>query len=233
MIKKFLFCLIAVALIALAVSPVSAKENSLKKGAWAIQFEIDDDFQPRSFKGSMLSIKKHYSRKSAWRLGVSMMINVDDLSRTNQSVSMGRTRKSADQIDSDDFSLDLTFQYLYYPSPRKQMNVFFGIGPHIGYLFSRDDRIDYDIMYDTLIIYGESRNLYEYKSDKFVFGAAASMGVEWFFMKSASLMAEYGANLDFEFSSYDRKSETTDLDENHDRFRLFSTGVKFGLSVYF
>ena len=35
------------------------RENSLEPGSWSIQFQIDENFQLKSFSGSAGSVKRH------------------------------------------------------------------------------------------------------------------------------------------------------------------------------
>ena len=68
--------LVVPALVVLGVTPARSQEsaekefeNSLVKGAWALQFQVGSNFTLRSFQGDTFSIKKHTSDGKAWRGG--------------------------------------------------------------------------------------------------------------------------------------------------------------------
>lgn len=53
-------------------------KNSLLKGAWALQFQINNNFSVSSFQGSTLSAKRHFSNKKAMRFGVSLSGSISE-----------------------------------------------------------------------------------------------------------------------------------------------------------
>lgn len=60
MFRKTKFALVLFAFLAAITampSAASARENSLKKGKWALQFEIDRNLDLSGFQGNTLSIK--------------------------------------------------------------------------------------------------------------------------------------------------------------------------------
>lgn len=108
--------------------------NSLKAGSWALQFEINKDFKFDEFQGLLISTKHHFSNKRAVRFGLGINSDISDvvLSNTQRQADTLVSRDS-DQSDSSSFAFEIAAQYISYPSPTKQVNVFFGGGPHFRF----------------------------------------------------------------------------------------------------
>ncbi len=204
------------------------QKNSLVKGAWALQFEISGNFDLQSFQGSTISLKKHTSDGSAWRIGLDLRINLDDRERTSE-----RDGEVLSQYDygTNAESISLILQRVFYPSPMASVNLFWGFGPKAGF-----SHYNYTREVEAIIN----------KSGDEVFqwsvGFSGVIGIEWFPMKSISLLAEYGSVLQYEWTESKRKTlitrpgEGTVLSVDKDKvkaFSLTSSSVKFGLSVYF
>ena len=60
------------------IPTTQAKENSLKKGKWALQFEVNRNLDVRGFQGQTLSIKNHTADNRAYRLGITVALEVGD-----------------------------------------------------------------------------------------------------------------------------------------------------------
>jgi hypothetical protein len=213
------------------VSPkVQAKENSLKKGKWALQFQIEDDFSLRSFQGTNLSLKKQTSDRSAYRLGISVNFNFGDGSNEgiqNDSIS---AKHDTDQIGH---SFQFALQKIIYPNPTADINLFYGFGPAFGYSYSRSESND---------SYSSGSSRYSKSSNTgWSAGGSVVMGVEWFASKDFSLTGEYSNS--FSYSKSVGESETiyrqsgsvnqSKYKNDSEGFKISNTVVRLGLSVYF
>ena len=217
----------------------SAEENerkhSLNKSPWALQFQIDRDFRLSSFQGNVISIKRHFSKKSAVRLDLSLRASVADGDNSSTSESSGTPSSSnKNESNNNNESLNIVMQYLIYPAPEKNIKFYFGAGPAV--FLSRSE--------------SESINVSEFQSSHFnktensswSVGVAGITGVEWFTTQNISFLAEYGLSFMYRSSegssnqittftnSPDRKTESQN---NNSSFSLASPSVKFGLSDYF
>ncbi len=231
MVIKYGFRLFILSLLVCAglAMTVNAGENSLKKGAWALQFQVVQNFQLASFQGGMLSIKRHLSDGTALRVGVSMDLSAESGEGTT-TVSDSITASS--DLDNDLVSFGLVVQMIKYPSPSAATNFYYGIGPTFTYRSAKNRTFSVN-PYD-----GNTRTADEERTSWHA-GVSGVVGIEWFARSNISLMAEYRLSLYYERTEYkseirystqelERESET-----NTDGFVLDGSSVKFGLSVYF
>jgi hypothetical protein len=222
--------LFLVLLIASAPCAQSKADNSLTAGAWALQFEIEDNFDLGSFEGSTISIKKQTSPGSAWRLGLSVAINA----RVADNVSdiLDSIRNSTDN-HSQNQSVGVTVHRLWYPSPDRLVNVFIGLGP-IG-SFSHATTGSSNTSASGRFTKDE-RESWSWSA-----GVSGILGVEWFATRNISLLAEYGTVAEYEHIKNERTQWsynygdvfTQDTESTSDAFNFSARSVKFGLSVYF
>lgn len=204
--------------------PAGAK-NSLVKGAWALQFQINNNFSLSSFQGSTLSAKRHYSNKKAVRFGISLngsFSDQDQVSRVPGAVG------PKNEIDENNQSIGVNTQYAIYPSPDKSANFFFGAGPFLQ--FSRSSRTSTSIFPNNA-----PSAINQIKNTAWSTGISGVLGVEWFATRTISLLAEYNSTLGYNSS---RQTETSDVfgswvKRTSKGLQLGSGFVKFGLSVYF
>ncbi|REL37647.1 hypothetical protein DYD21_07635 [Rhodohalobacter sp. SW132] len=188
------------------------RTHSLEENSKALQFQITDNFNLSSFTGSAFSYKRHSSDTRAVRVGLSFRNEY----RTT-------TRKQDDNdldLDSILFSTSIDVSFLRYTDPDSDIKFFYGFGPGI----------DADIRTQKS---GNNDNETELTRKYFGVAALGLTGVEWFFHRSMSLHAEYGAFLrvGYSFEESERfddlnKIETWDLS-------LRSSGVRLGISAYF
>lgn len=210
-------------------------ENSLKGGAWALQFQLGSAFSRRSSQGFAVCGKYHLSESKAVRVGFDL----------GGSFSFGKNVNRGGDVPDDtlrsynnnDYSLqdiDMTLEYLSYKSIRDDISVFWGTGPIFGFRHSKSSVIGgwyYGQEFRTFT------NTNEYYS--WGFGISTVLGAEWFPTKRISIVAEYGAS--FKYSYVLRKTVRTNknLDEI-DRIRYhnnyFSANLlssRMGIAVYF
>jgi len=103
----------------LPVASFAQRENSLEEGAWALQFGIEGQFiNVGSFAGG-LSVKRHWSPKTAWRAGVSIQADAAEQSSSQSTVIR--------ENDGSGATVSLIFQR--YVNPDADANVYWGVGP--------------------------------------------------------------------------------------------------------
>ncbi len=232
MLQRTIITIIALCCLG-AGATAGERANSLTDGAWALQFEINDNFDLRSFEGSTISIKKHTADNAAWRLGLDLSFKTENEDRNFWDD--GEPRGNQYEYDTDLVSFQTTLHKLRYVNPDAAVNFFWGLGPTIGYSHSKNTQ---HIVSATSDISSDRSNTI----NSFNAGVSAVIGVEWFATESISILAEYGSRLIY--SSDNSTSENVDYrngeiyneskNENKvSRFSFSANAVKFGLSAYF
>ncbi len=105
----------------LAQTPDSTKPvrpNALKAGAWALQFQITQDFTLNAFQGLLLSAKNHFTNRSAIRFGVGFSATSSDVDNLNRQLAADTLREERENVSNGNSqSFDFAVQYLLYTSP--------------------------------------------------------------------------------------------------------------------
>jgi hypothetical protein len=183
----------------------------------------------------MFSLKRHYSDRSAIRLGLDFRV-------TSKDTDMDRDSEYYDDLcyyrieDGDDFTaVGVTAQYLFYPSPIKSANLFLGIGPSIAYSRKKSDFDSWDSCNENIVRDSRWTKTYSLHS-----GIRGALGFEWFVAENVGLLAEYGARIIYVYTESktgtDRTTSTSweIRDKRISREMVFSyDAVRVGLSVYF
>ena len=208
------------------------RENSLETGAWALQFQITRNFTLSRFEGSVISAKRHFSDKKSLRFGLSLNASISDNEQNlTQSASDTLRQIVKADADNDTQNIELSVQYVVYPSPAKEVNLFLGVGPMVGFN-RRKSKTDSERGIPNPV---ESTS--QMTSKQWSIGVSAILGAEWFATKSISFLAEYGLSLNYIWLKDSRKDSTagvvTESENKSKFFNLSATSVKFGLSVYF
>ena len=217
---RYRFALTVLVLCPLLVAPVAASadeadRNSLKSEALALQFRINENFTVGSFKGTLISVKRHMSDKSAFRAGITFDLQSSD----SEVMTFGSVvpRKESREM----YLTRIDLQYLRYPSPASAVNLFLGTGPFFSYGRSEIHRIEPN----------DSKQI----SMSWSLGLGGVVGAEWFPFRSLGVHAEYGLSL-----AYGSVTNTTEvlggtpfLTESTDSWTFSGESVLFGLSVYF
>ncbi|MCH9025109.1 MAG: hypothetical protein IH931_07220 [candidate division Zixibacteria bacterium] len=230
--KSAMVLFILLAIIVAIPSAASARENSLKKGKWALQFEIDRDFDLSGFQGNTLSIKKHTADNRAYRLGFTFFLDIGDsetLRILNDTILLPRER------DFNSRRFNFSFQKIYYASTDASVNMFYGIGTAYSFQHSNNESVSYNRS-RTQIQFSNSTN------DSWSAGITGVFGAEWFFAENMSLLGEYNTVANYRQSKRENLTRIVEgntilnssfSEDKTDSFRLSSSRVKFGLSVYF
>jgi hypothetical protein len=196
----------------------TAQETSrspLDRGSWALQFRISDNFTLSNFTGSIISLKRHHSARSAFRAGFSLSLSSGSSETDPSDTSLPV------EIDNDDVGLLVDLQYVRYSNPAGRLSPYWAIGPRVGYAKQNlksatgDDQVE------------------RYERRQWTVGVIGSLGAEWFPVRFIGLHAEYGLTLTY--SSIKAEREDTPFTETQTgRVWTFEgDGVLLGLSVYF
>ncbi len=190
--------------------------NSLYDGAWAVQFRISENFTLSTFSGSIISIKRHYSERSALRAGLSLSLAALDAQSDRELTDTTITSNH----DSNAYSVRLELQYMRYTNPQGRLSPYWGVGPLVGY--------------------GDSSSKDSFGGDTFKrdsraweLGLIGSLGVEWFPARYIGLHAEYGLSFTYNNQKDTRKSPSGVQTDKSTVWRFGGEGVLFGLSIYF
>ncbi|MGH9195334.1 MAG: hypothetical protein ACRD1T_06305, partial [Acidimicrobiia bacterium] len=124
-------------------------------------------------------------------------------------------------------------QLISYPRPDEAMKLYYGGGPSFRFARSKDESVRRAFPPDSIVSF-QNQDVRSW-----AVGLAGILGVEWFMNPRLSLLAEYGATLEYSSSSREARASNTISPvrfEFEDKVRLLSissNGVRFGLSAYF
>jgi hypothetical protein len=203
----------------------------------AFQFQIAENFQLRSFQGSVISMKRLLSEKKALRFGLSVntSINNDNSKYYANPDSQLSTRK----LSNSSYGVNISAQYLYCPYKVSGIIFFIGAGPILSYSYMKSD--DKNVYYQTFIADTVTAKQVETMKD-YGIGIISVFGVEWFLKEKLSLTAEYGLSIQNKWHDVDRKinresvqsiNEEMKQTRNGTNFTIQPLAVKFGISIYF
>jgi hypothetical protein len=208
--------------------------NSLHKSKLAFQYESGFNFSGKSFIPVVFSLKYHFTDKSALKFsvglnpgewGFDMKHNFDNRHYNDTINFHNRFDDRHGNIERLNFALN----YMLYPAPKKEINLFFGLGPRFGIgnqYFRYPENIERD----------SSKS---YKSSSWSLGLNGLVGAEWFATRSISLFTEYSISAGYQKSDYwdaDYNSATgtyTFTELKSSKFRVNDLSARLGLSVYF
>lgn len=217
---------IAAALCIAVTTPAFAgdRPNSLRDGAWAVQFGVGNDFRLTSFEGSSVAIKRYVSDRSALRAIVDMGFRSSDL---DGGYEPGFRREH----ESDDASARLTVLFQRYINPDDDVVFYWGVGPSAGWDWE-------DEVYRRVEILTGETSSSEREQREFSIGLAAAFGGEFFVRERISLHAEYTADASYVDSKNTQTNTAVDghktgRGEDGSRWQGSVGYVRFGLSAYF
>ena len=220
-------------------SALHFRNKKLYKNPWSIQVAFDgtsEDDDEGEYQGIRISLKRHYSKYSAARFSLGFVgheVHHTDYDRFQVD---GVTFGFEDDSHFDVTGVNLAMHYLFYPTPDRKFQFFWGAGPRLSVNELRPDIVvvyynDYftdwygDVDYDN--------------SAKLGLGVEALIGAEWFLWKNFSLLAEYGVTVQnewylFDVDYYDRfgyaHSETESF---NDGLHVDGSRMKLGFAFYF
>lgn len=234
-------CLAAIVLILAIPNPgysqnddKDGRSHSLKPGEWALQFQITDDFGLKPFNGMSLSVKRHISSKSAFRLGVNADLRYTDSDEEGfRAIDDTLSYDRLETVSDNSLSLQFDLLYLNYPNAGANINWYWGIGPLV-----RLSRANREMTYSVTDQSATQKTYNKYETNSWQIGVLGALGVEWFATEGISFHAEYRAYGAYESASRESSVETQDgvirKDTSDDDSWVFNGGQTiFGVSLYF
>jgi len=200
-----------------STSAPAGRANSLRSGVWALQFDINGDLLSVDEFSGGVSLKRHFSAKSAVRLG----IGLDGYTSSEEAEnSLG----DINDVDRDAYEVYLEMLLQRYVNPGAPVNFYWGVGPYVSFFHTNSDNVT-----ETQSSSSET--------DRLGVGARAMIGVEWFAAREISLHAEYTVvggyfNAESTQSVSGPGSSSSSKDES-DGWSFNTDGVRLGLSIYF
>ena len=194
-----------------------ARAHSLAPGAWALQFGIAQDFLVHAFSGTTISVKRHASANTAFRLGIAA-----DFRDLEDEVVLEQADSLVQWSDRTAGRLGLELQLVHYPHPGRTVNLFFGGGPVAFWRHSRDE--------------DGPESPFEFTDRTWNVGLGGFVGAEWFATRSIGLHAEYGTDVLWYSSRRTRRypgEPQLDFTETSKGWSVTGRGVRFGGSLYF
>ena len=235
---SILFC------ICLQAQDSSAERNSLKEGAWALQFGIGGNFTLTSFQGSTIAVKYQLSDRTAIRGGITIY---GSNSNGNNSASGAVADSSYGTLpgnsSTNGTNVSFVLQYLWYLNPSGPVHFYVGVGPSLAYSYSHSSSDNSYFEYQPGQNSFWEQNIYNSNSHLWTVGGTGVAGVEWFASQWLSLRAEYSEGIQYQWRSTNSSSDYSYINLDYPLYRvsnsgttktwaLNSSGVSFGLSVY-
>jgi hypothetical protein len=191
------------------------KSTMLKKGSWALTFELGTIFGTKNsyIEAYNFTLKKHISDDFAIRLSLGTYISKAEGNDNEFNPYINSNRDYSINTDYYNFLSSVNFQYFLVKEGATK--VFFSLGPYGDYTYQKN------LSYDSL------------KSEDWNLGLFGSVGAELFFFKNFSFIGEYimKATYGKHVYKYIRSSESTFVDD-----KVYSTTFntfRIGFSLYF
>lgn len=139
----------------------------LNEGAWALQFDVSQNFTLNSFLGSTISAKRHVSPARAWQFGLTLRSSV-----------VSREIEQESSSTEDRHTVEVTARYLAYPLLGEQdsesIQFYLGAGPSIDFGRAREE---------------------PFTDWRWGVGVSGTIGAEWFVHPRISLDGAYQSTL--------------------------------------
>jgi hypothetical protein len=214
--------------------------NSLKEGAWALQFGIRNNFTLSAFQGATIAAQYHLSARTALRAGISLAGHIGDGTSLNTAFTADTSSGSHSYNSSgNSATVGVTIQYLWYANPQERVQFYAGIGPSVSYNHSHSEQ-DETAGGQS---FGSYSNSVTSNQNTWYVGATGVAGVEWFPARWFSLHVDYSEVISYTWSSTkstDKRSATIssppfamDNTVSSKGWTISDNGVNFGLSIYF
>ena len=179
--------------------------------SWALQFQVTENFTLGSFQGPLLSAKRQYDPRRAFRFGIGLRARINQQSRENDPSEI--------ESDGSRQSLLVQAQWVRYPVAEGPVRAYWGIGPVVDFFRRVENESTTEVGDSRLMIEG---------------GAIGLLGAEWFVRPQISLIAEYRAGLTYTWRQQKQTAGGTETNRlRTSELSLGSRGVLFGVSVYF
>jgi hypothetical protein len=196
---------------AFAQDTTSLVSTDIQHRPWTLEFGVSSNFTLTSFQGTAISLGRYISNHEKIRFGANISMTTQRADYESMYYdSLGGAYTDNNASSTINGSVKLSLQYLSYETPFENIAIYFGVGPTVGYSYSR-----YNASYPI--------------SFQYSLGVVGSFGAEWFFSKKLSLHAEYGLDATYIWSKYNSGSSTNTVKS----FNVGGQSVLFGLSVHF
>lgn len=212
--SRLVLVVATVMILATSAGASNQTENSLDSGSWALQFRVTENFTLQSFEEGNFSVKRHFSAKSALRLGLGFNVSSQNDNNNSEAEYAGG-------------GFELSAVYQRYINPESRANLYWGLGPLVDYSSSSSENR------------ADANNWTKNESSNTLAGVLGVVGIEWFATREISLHAEYRGTTGYSrlWSKAERKTEGEEVqnsEKKRDRWFLGGGGtVLFGISVYF
>ena len=192
--------------------------DNIKKGSFALQFKVNENFKITDFNGALISAKYHYSKSAGIQFGF--------------EINSSRDKSEYNIMAAPDYSTDeriieicMLIQHILYIKKKASSGLYWGIGPFFNLSNIKERYIEYTSPDDSF-----SR---DYRNKVIGIGITNSFGVEIYIWKNLSLLAEYNLSLKYEYEKkHDFIIPPGERIKNH-FWTLKSDEIKVGFSVYF
>ncbi len=209
--KSFLHFMLAIIFLCLinhqGFSQSEKDAESTPNRPHALLFQIISDFFITGFEGSLISYEKQISKKTAWRIGLSLNGNYTE--STLESNSPDTSFSSNAVSRSGQFGLSFSMLHVVNSDSLIQLYFGYGLGTHFS-LYTSSVAI-------TSI------------------GPKVLLGVKYCPTDWLSLSAEYGASLFYKYSN--EKTVTSDtyipIEVNRRTFEFQTRGILVGAAIHF
>lgn len=215
----------SLSLAAPADSTAAGRANSLKAGAWALQFAVNGNLS-----GGGVFFKRQFQPNHAIRFGVEISSSA---SSEDRSLDTTQTIATA-QYDDDYVATHLELVAVRYANPAASAHVYYGVGPFVDFSDSHSEWLQTR----------EQESLTSTRDwDSYSIGGIFLIGAEWFASAAMSLHMEYTISAgyssdEFEYTSSYESPFTNEpvLRERGERSYWFleaGNQVRLGLGIYF
>jgi hypothetical protein len=235
---RIFFPLFSFLFIAVTFSPAQTQTDSTRQKQTfrfpktSLQFSLNQYSGLRSFEGGLLSAKYHFSNQLAMRLGIDSRLSNSEDNIKSEEVETDSLISKYNRTSTKNTVMILS-TFLYYFNPSDEFKLFTGTGPILGI----STRTQNEANSFTAFTNSKDNESLTYSAGlRFVFG------LEWFFRKNMSLLAQYGFQALYSWSETETKSSFTSqtgslmtrkTTKTTNGFNLSSGIPNLGLSLYF
>lgn len=165
--------------------------NSLIKNKLAFQYEAGYNFSTESIIPMVFSLKYNLSDKTALRFSAGLNSGEGGFYRrhmndTNNNINHNYNNEHFDHEGKNIEHLNFSLAYMLYPAPKKDINLFFGLGPRFG-IGEEHFRPPGPMEPGNI----ENEQAQEQDNTSWSIGLIGIVGAEWFVNRSISLFTEY------------------------------------------
>jgi len=215
------------------------KKSNVQSYPWGLQIALDGKGDNHSddndYLGIRFSLKKQTSKHTAVRFNLGFNGHEVDYSQHEYYESRNIIIAHGDNSRFDFTGVNLSFQYLYYPSPDNKFQFFWGAGPRLSINEADPGMV---LVYRDYNYNDYYEEIYYDNSTKLGLGVEAAIGSEWFLSRNFSLLAEWGITLQNEWYFFDLNYDgyyhtVDDIETVNDGLHLDASRIKLGAAFYF